>query len=552
MIIIFVCSIVLEGMMTALSEIIGHGTWYDKVAVEIAERERKLGRSLDLLRVESGVAASGIPHIGSFSEVTRNYAVSLALKEQGYNSEFIVFSDNKDGLRSVPRGLPQSLKKFLGRPVTEIPDPFGCHSSYGDHMVHLLLDALDQTGVEYTFIPAVEAYRKGLLNEEIRILLENAKRVGEIVKEETGQEKYLEVLPYFPVCASCGRIYTTRAYKFLPEENKVLYVCEGLEIKGEWLEGCGYEGETDYTKGEGKLSWKAGEFAARWRALGIRFEAYGKDIADSVAVNDRISREILGYEPPMHVQYEMFLDKGGRKISKSVGNVFTPQVWFRYGSPQSMVLLTLKRFVGTRNVSVVDIPRYMDELDELEDVYFGKKRVKDAKEKAKLTGLYKYCWFMKPPKKPSVHVPYNLLTCLARVAPEGSEASFIVKKLRDYRYVEETVPAELEKRIEYALRWVRDFEEIAESQVELSSQERRAVEQLIEMLQAVEDADAIQSAIFEIARKNGIRPKNFFRTLYSILLGTSSGPRLGPYIMDMGREEVIKVLRRSLTPEKTS
>ena len=534
-----------------MQEVIGHGTWYDKVALEVAERERKLGRSLDLLRVESGVAASGIPHIGSLSEVTRNYAVSLAIKEQDHNSEFIVFSDNKDGLRSVPRGLPKSLQKFIGFPINKVPDPFSCHSSYGDHMVSLLLDALDKSGVEYTLMSGIEAYGKGLLNEETRLLFEQAKRIGEIIREETGQEKYLRALPYFPICASCGRIYTTKAYKFLPEENKVLYLCEGMEIRHRRLEGCGYEGEADFTKGEGKLSWKAGEFAARWRALDIRFEAYGKDIADSVRVNDRICREILGYEPPMHVQYEMFLDKGGKKISKSVGNVFTPQVWFRYGSPQSMVLLTLKRFIGTRHVSVVDIPRYMDEMDELGDIYFGRRRIGDAKEKAKLIGLYRYCWFMKPPESPTLHVPYNLLTSLAKVAPEGSEGDFIVDKLRNYRYVTEKASVDLETRIQYALSWVRDFEEVTELSVELSPQERTAVQQLAGVLRTADNADDVQSAVFEIARDNGIKPKKFFGTLYSILLGTQSGPRLGPYLLDMGRENAIRALKGSLQePEK--
>jgi len=536
--------------MRKTENIIGHGTWYDKTAVEIIERERKLGRDLSLLRVESGVAASGIPHIGSFSEVTRNYAIALALKEQGFETEFILFSDNKDGLRSVPAGLPSSLKKFIGFPVTDIPDPFRCHESYGDHMVSLLLDALDEAGVEYTLIKGSDAYAQGLLNKEIRLLLENAKRVGQIVKEETGQEKYLEVLPYFPVCESCGRIYTTKAYRFLPDENKVLYRCEGMEIKHKWLEGCGYEGEADYTKGEGKLAWKAGEFAARWRALDIRFEAYGKDIADSVRVNDRICREVLGHEPPMHVQYEMFLDKGGKKISKSKGNVFTPQLWFRYGSPQSMILLTLKRFVGTRSISIDDIPRYMDELDELEDVYFGKRKIKDPKEQAKLAGLYKYCWFMNPPEKPSIHVPYNLLVCLARVAPKGSEIQFITEKLWEYRYLRNTPTPDLERRVKYALNWVRDFEETTQTAIELNSKERNAIKQLIEKLQSTEDPNVIQSSIFEIARINGIKPKRFFQILYMILLGTSFGPRLGPYLIDMGRENAIKMLERILNSQK--
>jgi lysyl-tRNA synthetase class 1 len=532
--------------MRKTEKIIGHGTWYDKTAAEITKRERRLGRDLSLIRVESGVAASGIPHIGSFSEVSRNYAVSLAVREQGYNTEFILFSDNKDGLRSVPAGLPESLRRYIGFPVMEIPDPFRCHESYGDHMVSLLLESLDTAGIEYTLIRGADAYAQGLLNEEIRLLLENAKRVGQIVKEETGQEKYLEALPYFPICGSCGRIYTTKAYKFLPDEDKVLYRCEGMEIKHKWLEGCGYEGEADYTKGEGKLAWKAGEFAARWRALKIRFEAYGKDIADSVRVNDRISREILGYEPPLHAQYEMFLDKGGRKISKSKGNVFTPQLWFRYGSPQSMILLTLKRFVGTRNISIDDIPRYMDELDELEDIYFGKKKVKDPKEEAKLKGLYKYCWFMDPPEKISLHVPYNLLVSLARVAPEGAELQFIAEKLREYRYLRNSLTPDLKRRIEYALNWVKDFEEPTETIIELSENEREALSQLIERIRAAEDPDFIQSSIFEVARKNGIRPRDFFRILYLILLGVDSGPRLGPYLLDMGKENAIEKLERCL------
>lgn len=534
--------------MDRTEKIIGHGTWYDKMAFKIIERERKLGRSLDIIRVESGVAASGIPHIGSISEVTRNYAVSLAIREQGYKSEFIVFSDNKDGLRSVPAGLPKSLEKHLGKPVTDIPDPFSCHGSYGDHMVHLLLEALDKLGIEYKFMNAVEAYRSGLINSEIRDILENAKRIGEIIREETGQKKYLEVLPYFPVCASCGRIYTTKAYEFLPRENKVLYVCEGMEVKGRWLEGCGYKGEADYTKGEGKLSWKAGEFAARWRALGIRFEAYGKDISDSVRVNDRISREILRYEPPLHAQYEMFLDKSGRKISKSTGNVLTPQVWFRYGSPQSMLLLTLKRFVGTRNISVMDIPRYMNELDELEDIYFGKVKVSDGMEEAKLKGLYSYCWLMKPPKKPSIHVPYNLLTYLAKIAPKNSEFNFIIEKLKDYRYIKDRseITEDLKKRIEYALNWVNDFEEITEASIKLTSNEINAIRQLIQRIKAESEAEKIQGAIFEVARENNLKPRDFFKTLYRILLGASSGPRLGPYIIAMGRKNVINALQRRI------
>ena len=47
----------------------------------------------------------------------------------------------------------------------------------------------------------------------------------------------------------------------------------------------------------------------------------------------------------------------------------------------------LKRFVGTRTLDVSDIPAYMNEIDYLEDVYFGKKQVGE-KEATRLKGLY--------------------------------------------------------------------------------------------------------------------------------------------------------------------
>ena len=526
---------------------IGRGTWYDKMAVEIVERERKLGRSLDLVRTEMGLGASGFPHIGSLGDAARSFAVTLALRDQGFNSELVAFCDDTDGLRKVPVGLPDSLEKYLGFPVTSIPDPYGCHESYGGHMSSLLLEALDRCGIEYRYMSAKEVYQKGLLNAEIKALLSSAEKVGQIVKEEVGQERYTEVLPYFAVCGNCGRVYTTKALEFLPKENKVLYVCEGMEIKGKWIEGCGFKGEADLAKAQGKLTWK-GEFAARWKAFDIRFEAYGKDIADSVRINDRICREILGFEPPSHVQYEMFLDKSGKKISKSTGNVFTPQVWFRYGSPRSLLLLMLKRFVGTRTLDVTDIPNYMNELDELEGVYFGKKRVKDERELAKLRGLYEYCCVLKPPEKPSVHVSYNLMTFLVKVAPKDDAERFITEKLRGYGLLQKNqiLDEALKERIEYAANWVKDFEEIRETAVSLSDNEKEAIAELIEALKVESDPEKVQNAIFTVAKKHGLQLGAFFKTLYLILLGVPQGPRLGPYLVAMGKQNVIDALNRAL------
>lgn len=526
-------------------EIIGHGTWYDMMAQKVIKREQKLDRSLSNIRTEMGLGASGFPHIGSLGDAARSYAVTLALQEMGFNSELVAFCDDKDGLRKVPFGLPDSLKKYLGFPVSSIPDPFGCHESYGKHMSSLLLESLDKCNIKYKSMSATEAYKTGLLTEEIRKILVNARRVGEIVKEEVGQDRYMEVLPYFPICQSCGRIYTTVASEFISQSDIVIYSCEGIEIGGKKIGGCGYRGEVNITTGNGKLSWK-GEFAARWKALDIRFEAFGKDIADSVRINDRICREILCFEPPSHAKYEMFLDKGGKKISKSAGNVFTPQVWFRYGSPQSLLLLMLKRFVGTRSLAISDIPTYMNELDSLEDVYFGNKKVNDKKELEKLRGLYEYCWVMSPPDSPGIHVPYNLLAFLVKMAPKEHVEDFLLDKLRNYRYLQKTQKfnSDLNNRVQYAINWSQDFEEIKETKIVLNKNEKKAIIDLISNLTDEDEADKIQNMIFNIAKNNNIKPHIFFRLLYSILMGANQGPRLGPYVLAMGVKNVIDALKR--------
>jgi lysyl-tRNA synthetase class 1 len=279
--------------------ILGKGTWIDKIAHDLISRENKLGRDTKLIRVESGLGASGIPHIGSMGDAVRAYGVTLALQNLGYESELIAYSDDMDGLRKIPSGLPDSLHKEIAKPVSEVSDPFGdCHASYGAHMSSLLLEGLDRVGVRYKFQSGTAAYKNNMLSKQIDTILRNSNRLGIGIQAMIGQDKYNQTLPYFPICQNCHRLYVAKAEKYFPEEMKVAYSCLDTRIGNETIKGCRYVGESNINNGNGKLAWKA-EFAARWQAFDIRFEAYGKDIMDSVKVNDWVSSDILGYSHPL-------------------------------------------------------------------------------------------------------------------------------------------------------------------------------------------------------------------------------------------------------------
>lgn len=524
--------------------IIGRGTWLDKVAHETIEREKKVGRQLSLVRVESGLGASGLPHIGSVGDAIRSYGVKLALETLGYKSELIAYSDDFDGLRKVPAGFPSWLKDYISHPVSRIPDPFDCHGSYAEHVGSLLREALDKVGVEYRFQSGSEAYTSGVLNDQIRKILSHSRAIGKKINEMVGQSKYEGSLPYTPVCANCERIYVTQTKSYNPKKDTVHYICEGTKLGERFVRGCGHEDDAKISDGDGKLMWKV-EFAARWAAFDIRFEAYGKELTDSVKINDWVAEYVLGYPPPYHARYELFQDKSGRKISKSVGNLVTPVEWLQYASPESLRLLMFKRIIGARNVSLEDVPLYMDEFDDLEEYYFSKRKDPNQMKDARQRGLYEYSKFLLMPKSNEVHVPYRLLAQLASVAPEGSVEEFVVKRLVTYGLVSIATPG-LSQRIAWARKWEQRKGRTPMAVPNLSPAARNAIREFAASLSAISDPEGVQNAAFDAAKKNGLKPGEFFPVVYSILLGSNRGPRLGPYVIDVGKSEASRLLLDAL------
>ncbi len=534
-------------------KLIGKGTWLDKIAYTLIEREKELGRTLNSILVESGLGASGLPHIGSIGDAVRAFGITLALKNMGYNAELIAFSDDMDGLRAVPSGFPPWLNEYVGRPVSKIPDPIGgCHSSFGAHMSGLLLDALDKMNIKYKFLSANEIYSNGVLAKEIDTLLKKSSLLGRKISMMVGQQKYTENIPYFPICKMCGRLYVANAYEYIPDEGRVVYTCSGGTIGRRFVKGCGFNGEAHVQRGDGKLAWKV-EFAARWRALDIRFEAYGKDILDSVRINDWVASEILGFPHPMHVKYELFLDKIGKKISKSSGNVITPQMWLKYGTPESLLLLLYKRITGTRQVGIDDIPSLMDEYDLYEDLYFGKQRESNLAKLTKIKGVYEYINQLRPREKLLMHVPYRLLAQQASLfPPDENRSSKIFSRLLKYGIAKEKTP-EILQRIELATHWADDQQASVRetTDIELNEIQILAIRQILERIHSLigkedesETPNRLQSEVFEIARGVGLDPKELFKLLYRILIGGDRGPKIGNYLVDLGLERAYQIISK--------
>ena len=418
--------------------------------------------------------------------------------------------------------------------------------------------------------------------KQIHNILLKSKLIGDKISEFTGQQKYTKFLPYFPICEQCNRLYVANSIEYIADEGVVTYSCSGNTIGKKPIKGCGHSGEAKIDSGNGKLAWKV-EFAARWQAFDIRFEAFGKDIMDSVKINDWIAEEILNYNHPLHAKYEMFLDKGGKKISKSAGNVLTPQMWLQYGSPESLLLLLFKRISGTRHVGIDDIPQLMDEYDMYEDIYFGKIKEPNESKRVKLTGIYEYINHLEPPKiYPALHIPYRILIQQASLFKnqtiKTNVVNQILERLKKYGLVkpEDYSNDLLLKKINLAINWAGDLSDVDQNGdssdtikndlISINAQQKLLLQKIkseFENLLSVKQgstkeeegqdhkygsqnnddiAQEVQSIIYNNAKSNDFQPKEVFKLFYQILIQAERGPRLGNYIADLGLDNVIKTL----------
>jgi lysyl-tRNA synthetase class 1 len=159
--------------------------------------------------------------------------------------------------------------------------------------------------------------------------------------------------------------------------------------------------------------------------------------------------------------------------------------------------------------------------------------------------LYEYSHLLEPPEKPDIHIPYNILTRLAQVAPPGNEHEFIKTKLDEYSYLHDTIKG-LDDRIQYALNWVKDFEEQSRYSINLTIKEKNAIKAIIYELEIAKDENEYQSAIFKVSKALDMKARELFSIVYQILIGRPQGPRFGPYVTLVGKKTVINSLKEAI------
>ncbi|QMW24682.1 lysine--tRNA ligase [Sandaracinobacteroides saxicola] len=483
---------------------------------------------------ETGYGPSGLPHIGTFGEVVRTTMVrnAFTLLCPGIPTRLIAFSDDMDGMRKVPPHLPNQdmLTAALGQPLTSVPDPFGTHASFGAHNNARLMAFLDGFGFDYEFLSSTDCYRSGRFDATLLRILEHYQAVTDVILPTLGPDRRATYSPFLPLCPRTGRVLQVPITAHDATAGTVSYTDPET----------GESVTVPVTGGACKLQWKP-DWAMRWVALGIDYEMSGKDLIDSVTLASRIVR-VLGERPPEGFNYELFLDEGGQKISKTKGNGLTIEDWLRYAEPESLALYMYQQPRQAKKLHLGVIPRAVEDYEKFAAAF----PAQPAKER-----LGNPAFHIHGGAPPSNDRPVSFGLLLHLVAVVGSSDPAM---LRAYlkRYAPDCDPVadpKLSAMVDHAIAFHHDHIAPTLHRRAPTGIERQALAALDQWLAAnpTADAEAIQFEIYETGKRFGFDPlRAWFAALYETLLGSPQGPRMGTFIALYGIGETRALIASAL------
>jgi lysyl-tRNA synthetase class 1 len=494
--------------------------WPFEEAQKVLSRLKRLPEPRGAIIFETGYGPSGLPHIGTFGEVARTTMVRHAfrvLTQDKVPTRLICFSDDMDGLRKVPDNIPnkEMVAEHLGRPLTQVPDPFGDHPSFGHHNNARLKAFLDTFGFDYEFLSATECYTSGRFDATLIKVLEHYDAIRDVILPTLGPERRATYSPFLPISPNSGRVLQVPVIDRDLAAGTILY--KDPET--------GKLTQVPVTSGHCKLQWKA-DWAMRWAALGVDYEMAGKDLIESVRLSGQICRIIGGRQPEGFI-YELFLDENGEKISKSRGNGLTIEEWLSYANPESLALYMYQSPRKAKRLYFDVIPRAVDE-------YVGHLAAYRKEEQS--AKLMNPVWHIHEGTPPETEIPISFALLLNLASASNSEDKDVLWGFIR-RYCPGATPEQhplLDQLVGYAIAYFHDFVKPAKRYRAPDAKERAALADLDQKLAALPPkvlAEQIQAEVYTIGKEHGFEPlRDWFGALYEVLLGQTQGPRFGSFV----------------------
>ena len=500
---------------------------------KLLKERKKIIEKKDKITFQTGYGPSGLPHIGTFGEVSRTSMMINALNHiKEIESELITFSDDMDGLRKVPENIPNNkiLQDNLGKPLTDIPDPFKKFKSFGEHNNKMLISFLKKFKFNFIFKSSTENYKSGIFNNSIERVIEKYDEIMNIILPTLRSERKKTYSPFLPICPDTGKVLEIPVIEVNKKNKSLVFDNNGKKMK------------MDIFNGKCKLQWKV-DWAMRWFTFDVDFEMYGKDLIESAILSNKIC-DTMGKQPPSGFAYELFLDEKGEKISKSKGNGITIEQWLRYASPESLSLYMYQNPKRAKKLYYDVVPKAVDEyLSSIE-------KFNNQKSKEQLLNPVWHIHNGSPPKE-KIIMPFSML--LNIVGSSNARSKEVLWKFikKFHNEIDPKSHKILDELTAYAINYFIDEVEPKKKFKKPNNNEKKALEKLINVLKKTSQntpAEDIQTQIYTIGKENGYSKnlRDWFKLIYEVFFGEENGPRMGFFISFFGVKETIDLMEKKL------
>jgi len=524
------------------------GHWADITASKII-RERQ-GREVYVCA--SGITPSGTVHIGNFREIISVELVVRALRERGVKVRFICSWDDYDVFRRVPKNMPEGLETYLRRPITSVPDMEGGQKSYAAGKEAELESILPLVGIEPEYIYQTERYKAGCYAENIKLALDGRDAIRRVLNSFRSEKLDNNWYPLRVFCGQCERD-TTRVLG-RPTDYEISYECGA----------CGNKEGVDLRRFGGiKLPWRI-DWPMRWCFDGVDFEPAGKDHHSEGGSFDTarlIAEEVFNYTAPVTFQYDFVRIKGrGGKISSSEGQVLPLSEVLEYYQPELVRFM----FAGTRPNSEfaisfdLDAIKIYEDYDRIERDYFDKPQKPGAKWYRKAR-IYELSQVGAVPARQPYQISFRHLTTLLQIysgavnkviaflgnVPAEDRDGFRVRATCAWNWLNNHAPENFRFNLRRPSDGPIDLPDASANLLNALGNLKTLVKTKLGRVPEKE----FEAAMYDVIRRHKLDSREFFASLYLVLIAKREGPRMLGFLHTLGAESVSELLE--LIPDKS-
>lgn len=487
--------------------------------------------------IESGGSPSGTHHIGHMREFATADAVLLELRRRGRKARHIYFADDLDALRKIPIDVPAEYEQYLGVPLCDTPAPDGSSQSYADYFLSQLQRATASLGIEVVFIRAHEKYRSGFFVPAVERSLERISEARHAL-ETISQRKLDDNWTPIQVMEN-GRL-KSRKYLGIDKAAKTV----------RYMDTEGNEQTVRYDNGEVKLDWRL-DWPGRWWLQHVQVEPSGRDHMTKGGSYDtgiQIMHDVYEAEAPYPIAYD-FINMVGdtKKMSASKGTGLDAEEGSTIMPPE-VVRYFILRAAPSKRLYFDPVNGIVQLMDEFAALTAKTNKTEDEEQ------LYYICTRGNDAKRNVSQVPFSLLVASYQASLKDVDKMLGVLSRTEYSKIASDEADIIKRELDFIDEWLRkrapdDVKFALSDTVDASAftnQQKQYLQVLADKItEAPVGADGawFHNAIYELRDTSGLSPKEMFSTLYTALIGKTSGPRAGWFLSILPKDWLIRRLR---------